>query len=431
MANIFKRLWNRVYRPYGRDIHAKTPYSISGGTYVTPDTAMQVSSFYRGVVYICTQIAKLPWEIKDKDNKVTTTGDLARMLRVAPNPEMNSFMWRVVMVQNAIIHGNGYAEIERDNIGRPIALWPIPSEDLELYRTPDGGLVYRVVGGSLPDPSKALFLSPRDVFHLRNFHTKDGLIGQGLAAYAKETLGISLGADRMANSLFANSGIPSGILTVKGTLGDEAFQRVKTEWKEAHGGRKTGGTAILEEGMEYKSISLAPDVLQFLESRKFSVLEIARFLGVPPAKLYDADVSTYNNIEHSNLEVATDTLDAWARNLEMEVEFKLLEPRLMQRCEMDLYAVFRGDMATRSQYFQRMLQSAAITPNEIRKKEGLAPYSGGDRYFVATNNFTPQDRIDEVINSQIKNKEGPEEVPEEPEEDSDVKQAVLRYLESR
>jgi hypothetical protein len=68
---------------------------------------------------------------------------------------------------------------------------------------------------------------------------------------------------------------------------------------------------------------------------------------------------------------------------------------------MDLYAVFRGDMTTRANYFSKMMQSAAITPNQIRVKEGMAPYTGGDRYFVAVNNYSPADRIDEIIDAQV------------------------------
>jgi len=63
-------------------------------------------------------------------------------------------------------------------------------------------------------------------------------------------------------------------------------------------------------------------------------------------------------------------------------------------------------MNARSQYYTRMMQSAAMTPNEIREKEGMVPYDGGDRYFMATNNFSPVDKIDEIIDAQIAKKEG-------------------------
>lgn len=377
-------------------------FSYSGGVVVTEDTAMQASAFYRGVIYISSQIAKLPWELKDKNNKILDNR-VAVMLRLCPNSEMTSMAFRLTMIQNAIIHGNAYAEIERDMMGRPIAIWPIPSRSVELYRRPDTReLVYRVIAGSQFLPGEDVYLPFKDVFHLKNFHTKDGLVGQGVIAYGSEILGISLGADRMAANLFGNGGVPSGVLEVPGTLSDEAFARVKKDWTENHGGKKSGGIAVLEEGMKFSAVTMAPDILQFLESRKFSVIEIARFLGLPPTKLYDTERNSYHTQEQSNLEVATDTLDAWARSLEAEVDMKILNNQFGgTRSELDLYAVFRGDMTTRANYFSKMMQTAAITPNEIRMREGMAPYVDGDRYFVAVNNYSPADRIDEIIDAQI------------------------------
>lgn len=40
-------------------------FGYSGGSVVSEDTAMKVSAFYRGVVYISTQVVKLPVVIKD------------------------------------------------------------------------------------------------------------------------------------------------------------------------------------------------------------------------------------------------------------------------------------------------------------------------------------------------------------------------------
>jgi len=397
---------------------------VSGGTLIDDDSSMEVSAFHRGVTYISTQLAKLPWEVKDKENNVLDN-NTNRLIRLSPNPEMNSFMFRLFLIQQAIIHGNGYAEIERDKTGRPIALWPMPSQHVDLFRdSNDNSLIYRIVGGGLSSANPDAFLRPRDVYHLRNFHTKDGISGLGIVAYAHEALGTAKGADKFANSLFSNGGMPSGTLSIEGSLSEDALKRVKESWEAAHGGRKTGGTAILEQGLKYDPISHDPKVLQFLESREFSVLEIARFLGLPPTKLFDTNAATFNNVENSNLEVATDTLDAWARNLEMEADIKLLSRGFNgYKTEVNLQAVFRGDMETRSTYFTKMMQVGAITPNEIRKAEGKSPYEGGDKYYIATNNYTPADKVDEVIESQINNKS---QVPSNSEEE--LNSAVSNYL---
>ena len=404
-------------------------FFIKGGVHVNEDSAMQVSAFHRGITYISTQVAKLPWEIKDASFKVIENDRMAILLDLQPNPEMHSMLFRLFLIQNAIIHGNSYAEIERDLLGRPVNLWPIPSNSVQPYRLPDGRLVYRIMSGN--QNTDDVYLAARDILHIRNFHTKDGITGQGIVSYGIDTLGISLGADQLAGNLFNNGGIPSGVLEVDGTLSDEAVKRMKESWQEAHGGRKSGGVAVLEEGVKYKPISMDPDVLQFLDSRKFSVLEIARFLGVPPTKLYDTTAATYNNQENSSLEVVTDTLDSWTKMLELEVDIKLLNVRYGGKySEIDLYAVHRGDMTTRANYFSKMMQAAAITPNEIRNKEGLPGYSGGDRYFVAINNFTPADRMDEVIDAQIEGKSNSGNTAPAPDEKEakELQAAALDFL---
>jgi HK97 family phage portal protein len=394
----------------------------SGGIYVTEDTAMQVAAFYRGVTYISTQIGKLPWRVKNKDNEIQDRNKVDQILRLTPNPETNSMMLRMFLIQQALIYGNGYAEIERDNVGRVVALWPMLSRDVQPVRLAGTNeLVYRIVGGGLNGATDT-FLRKQNIFKLANFHTKDGIHGLGLIEFASETLGTAKGADQFANSLFSNGGMPSGVLKTDRTLSEEASGRIIESWKTSHGGRKVGGTALLEEGLSYEAISHDPQVLQFLESRKFSVLELARFLGLPPTKLFDTNAATFNNIENANLEVATDTLDAWARNLETEADVKLLSNGFGgNRTEIDLQAVFRGDMETRSQYFTRLMQAAAITPNEIRIAEGKSPYKGGDRYYVATNNYTPADKVDELLESQTSsNQPNPEE--------TELNNAAIKYF---
>jgi HK97 family phage portal protein len=408
----------------------RRPFYYRSGTPVTEDSSMQVAAFHRGLIYISSQIAKLPWEVKDANNNILK-GPISDLLNLAPNEEMNSFRFRLCMVQQAIIHGNAYAEIERNTIGAPVALWPLNSSDMEILRTTSGKLVYKYtnMGG---EPS---LLNPKDVFHLPNFHTKDGIVGQGVVSYGRDILGIQIAADNMASGIFHNSGIPSGVLKHPGRLSDEAYDRLKKSWAEQTGGKKTGSTSILEEGITYDPINVDPEALQFLESRQFGVLEIARFLGVPPTKLFDVTAATYSNVENSNLEVATDTLDSWATNLEMEADVKILNYRYGGRfTDIDLYSIFRGDMQTRSAYFKSMMSIGAMTPNQVRAREGLEPYPEGDNYYIATNNFTPVDRMDEVIDAEIEQKTKPaaapvkQDAPKPNDTPSALQDAAIKYL---
>lgn len=413
----------------------RRPFWLRGKMQVMEDSAMQVAAFHRGITYISSQIAKLPWDIKDKNNNILDT-PIATLLGVAANPEMNAFRFRLVMIQQAIIAGNAYAEIERDYAGRPIGLWPLESWRMDPVRHHiDDSLMYRYqnpLGG-------IVYLDPSDVFHLPNFHTKDGIVGQGVVAYGREILGIQLAADSMASGIFHNSGIPSGILKHPGKLSDEAYKRLKESWAAQHSGKNSGGTSILEEGLTYEAVNVDPEALQFIQSRQFGIEEIARFLGIPPTKLFDTRAATYSNVENANLEVVTDTLDTWSKNLCIEADVKLLNNRHSGRKSViNLYELSAGDMKTRSDYFKTMMGNAAMTPNEMRRLEGMAPYKGGDEYYIASNNFSPVSRMNEIIDADIEQKTKPAPTPAAPapstpkekqaKVDKQLKKAAIDFL---
>ena len=422
MASFFnRRLTQKKQVSYIRPTQ-----SLVSGQVVSEQTANKVAAYYRGLTYISTQMAKLPLQIKTSTNE-EVRGRIFNLLNIRPNSEMTSFVFKTNMIQQAIHYGNGYAEIERNMRGEPVALHLLDTKDCQKLRTPNGTIILKVAGAS--GGNREVYLPYDDVLQIQNFVTSNGQVGQGLLYYASHTLGISLSADEMAGNMFANGGMPSGVLEVQGTLSDEAFERIKADWKASTAGKKSGSTAILEEGMKYTPVSFSPDLLQFLDSRKFGVQEIARFLGLPLTKLFDADAATYNNIEHAQLEVATDTLDAWARNIESEIDVKLLNREVTSiRSEFDMYAVFRGDMAARSNYFKTMMQNAAMNPNEMRMKEGMAPYEGGDRYYIANNNFSPVDRMDEIIDSQV-NKNEPDQ--DDNDTQSELEVVALDYLRTK
>ena len=119
--------------------------------------------------------------------------------------------------------------------------------------------------------------------------------------------------------------------------------------------------------------------------------------------------------------MANDTIDPWAKIWEQETDKKLLNNRHAgKNSQFDLYDLFRGDMDTRSTYFKNMFGIGAITPNQIRGKEGMSPYDKGEDYYIATNNFTPISRLDDVINSQIA-----------PKQESSVDKEIANYLKKK
>ena len=65
-------------------------------------------------------------------------------------------------------------------------------------------------------------------------------------------------------------------------MSDEALSRFRTLWQQNYGGvGNAGKTAILEQGMKWQAIGIAPKDAEFIVSRKFQVTEIASDLPRP------------------------------------------------------------------------------------------------------------------------------------------------------
>ncbi len=81
-------------------------------------------------------------------------------------------------------------------------------------------------------------------------------------------------------------------------------------WQSTFGGSSNANkVAVLEEGMKYTPISIAPNEAQFLETRKFQIDEIARIFRVLPHMVGDLDKSSFSNIEQQSLEFVKYTLE--------------------------------------------------------------------------------------------------------------------------
>lgn len=351
---------------------------------VNSDTALSLSAVWRSVNLIAGNLAALPWhafEWEDETTKRRLFGSpIERVLNYKPNSEMTAQQLRETLISHALLWGNGYAEIERDNAGRVVALWPLPADRVEPQRTDTGELFYRVTletGGQVP-------LAPSRVFHLRGLGF-DGVRGYSVVAYAARSLSLALTVDEFGSSWFGNGGHVGGVLQHPRKLSKDAKDRLRADFETAHrGASRAGRLIVLEEGLTYEKTAIPPTDSQFLESRSFQVTEVARWFGVPPHKLGDLTRATFANVESENISFVTDCLLPWARRLELEADTKLLRPDA-QFTRLQLRALLRGDAASRATFYRELFQLGVFSVNEIRELEDMNPIADGDKRLVQVN----------------------------------------------
>lgn len=358
--------------------------ALSGVT-ISPETALKVSALYRAVNVIGETVAMLPKGVfqETNDGRVLSTDDpLQVMFLSSPDDYMTWYDFMHTLIVSTLLHGNGYALIERGPYAKPTGLrFLAPGECSPIYQTygRNRSLYYYVFGE---------LVEKRDIIHIRCLGS-DGIIGKSPIALFRESIGLARAAEEYGARFFGQGGNMSGTLETDQAFKDEgAIKRLRSQFAERIGGMANSHKPlILEQGMKYNRIAIPPDDAQFIETRSFQIEDIARIYGVPQHKLNKLDRSTNNNIEHQAKEFVTDTILPWTERIRQEFERKLIAEadKATKEVVFDFDFLLRGDSAARATYYQGLFNTGSISPNEIRRKENMNRLEGLDDTFLQLN----------------------------------------------
>jgi HK97 family phage portal protein len=376
--------------------------TTSGAT-VSEWTALNYSAWWAATQIIANAVSSLPLQLfrrlpNDQGKEPFRRHPLYRILHDEFNPEMTSMVARKTMQGHVLGWGNAYAEIERDILGRPIALWPLTPDRVVPDRNDAGRIIYRVNSAST---GRQRTVAAADILHIPGLGF-DGLIGYSVIRKARETIGLGLATENFGAQFFGNGAVAGLVAMHPGSLTTTATANIKKSIQESVGGEKRHSVLVLEEGMKVEKTTIPPDDAQFLETRKFQDIEVCRWFNLPPHKLSEMDRATFSNIEHQAIEFVVDTIRPWLVTWEQELNRKLVAPleRGIQFAEHNVDGLLRGDTASRYAAYAVGRQWGWLSANDIRERENQNPVSGGDMYLVPTN-MLPADRINEVIDHQV------------------------------
>ncbi len=232
--------------------------------------------------------------------------------------------------------------------------------------------IARDAGGFLP------------VLHLGLFHPLDDYYGLSPLAVAGMAVEVHNAGAAWAKALLDNAARPSGALIYKGPdgapgLSEDQFGRLKRELEDAYqGSANAGRPMVLEGGLEWKAMSLAPAEMDFAETRAAAAREIALAFGVPPMLLGIPGDNTYANYAEANLNFWRQTvLPLVGRSAAALTRW--LCPRFGDalRLDFDIDAVEALAMA-REAVWDKLNAADFLTLNEKRAAAGYSPVPGGD-----------------------------------------------------
>lgn len=364
--------------------------ALSDDRVTSPELAMKLATVYRCVDILSGSIASLPLIYKQKNRYGVFTEvehpELSYLLQKKANNRQSSFD----LFQNAIIqmvlYGNAY-------------IYPryVGAERKELILFSPNTCSYDVINNvyDVNDMVNGVFeiFDADEIIHLRNISLDGGYTGISTISYGAKVLGISANADNRTSDSFKPGNMLKGFISGDGLAGVKGFGELQDnqidDIKDKVETQINKGKNIfsLPGAAKFNQLSISSTDLQLLETRKFGVLDICRFMGVHPDKVFAGQSQNYKASAMSNEMFLSDTLQPRLSKIESELNSKLIPRRIAfkEKIEYNVEAMLTTSLEQEAIYIEKTIQNGVYTINYWRAKKGQNPIEGGDTPMISCN----------------------------------------------
>lgn len=359
------------------------------------------SNAFRGCLLAKARpLSTLPVRVYERKGgvRVAATAEFAMrfatLLRCKWNPFLtapDAIRW---MVMRKDIVGEAFARVQYDRRGMPVAIWPMsgnPTVEITRQGTP----VFRYGGDTFTDAGA--YLENEIVWVKSPILDKDGIHGRSLAQLAASEIGLSINLTTFYDNMINGEGNFPGWLETDQQLTSNDVERISSQLSDGGGVVNAGKIRLFDRGLTYKTTGQSMVDLNLVEQEKWVLQEVCRTLSVPPSEVYELSNGTYSNTEQQALSFATKTLTPECVVLETALS-SILWGAGLEDCyvQLDMNGLLRGSYNERMEGYRIGIYAGVYSPNEVRAKEDMAPYEGGDEYLRATAYSTVNPETGEV-----------------------------------
>ena len=324
--------------------------TVYAGTFVDEQTTLSIPGLWRGVTLISDTIGALPIHAYRGDQRIEPMPPILER----PYPNETRIETMSAIAASLVIHGNYIAVLgDIGANGYPESLYPVSASRVHVDRI-EGRLSYKI--------NDDLFDGER-VMHIKNFAMPGQIVGVGIVAAQRQGIGSALAMQEYAAKYFDGGAQPTGILySDNADLSQDEADMLKAVWMRHYGGTSRE-PAVLNASTKFEQLSDNAKDSQLVESREFSLTEIANMLGLPGYYLGAPNSSrTYSNVEQEQLQFLRGITPLLTR---IESAFTDLLPR-GQYAKFNTDALLRSDTLTRYQAHKIALESGFLTVDEVR-----------------------------------------------------------------
>lgn len=373
-----------------------------GTSTINPETAMKLSAVYACVNVLASSLAQLPLHVLRKDGKqIEAARDhpLFYLLHDSPNRWQTSYKMREYNQTAVLLYGNAYLQILRNTKGEITSLESLDPKQVQLLKNGD-----RYTYAHYSERG-SLAINPDDMVHLKALGTSVKL-GKSIITQHAETIGLGLDTKQFARSFFGGNARPTGIVSVKKEMNQNAWENFKKMWQQAQLElrKKENKTLLIPAELDYKSLTVSPIDTELLAVMKLNRSEIAGIFNVPAHMINDLEKATFSNISEQTIQFIRYSLMPWIVNWEQELNrrvFTTAERKAGYFVKFNLAGIMRGTPTERAAFYHSAITDGWMSRNEARAYEDMNPVDGLDEFLVSVNAAQP-----------ISN-ETPEEIPNE------------------
>lgn len=340
------------------------------------------------VSLIASDVGKLKLQTKKEKNGVKQVCDSkVNKLLDKPNRHQTTQQFLEAWATSKATHGNTYVWKVRNIFNEIWQLVILNAERVKPLVSSSGEVFYQVKRDDLFNITEDIVFPASEIIHDRFNCFYHPLVGLSpiVACALSASQGVKI--QRNTNQFFGNASRPSGILVAPGPISDETAKELKENWQKNYSGIRSGGTAVLGDGVEYKPIAVSAHDAQLVEQLKLSGEIVCTAFRVPAFKVGIGTLPTGVKVSDLNEIYYSDCAQHYLESIENLLKVHL-EMEQGVEVEFNLKGLIRMDSTSQIEYLARGVEKSIFAPNEARKELGLMPVPGGDSPMIQQQNYS-------------------------------------------
>lgn len=317
-----------------------------------------------------------------------------RLLNDEPNTIATGCDFKAKIIQDLLLHGNAYVEVERK--GNEITgLWNLNPSEVGILKYSDKNKPH-IIRDIKIKLANDIELSSENVMISTVSSSDGGLTGQGVIARGHRTIELALNEIELNKNIMNNGSSPISIVKLDRNLSADAHQRLRDSWNKMYASSQNAGKLlILEQGMEYEKLSFSPNELGLSASRTKTQADLCSLFGVPES-MVDSSANSYGSVESASIRFLQYSINPYINIIESSLNRSLLLEKEKGKYffKINTDEVLQTTVKERYDALNVGISAGILSLNEARIKENLQPIENNfHRLSLGAVMYDPDEQI--------------------------------------